>query len=270
MIMSQGRLAGKVAIVTGAAPQAQGIGNGTAVAILFAREGARVVLVNRSERRAREVERMIEAEGGDCMVCAADVTNARDVERMVETTIERYGKLDILHNNVGGGPAGQRMSIVEVSEEDWDASMTVNLKSMMLCCKYSIPRMREAGGGSIINASSVAGAIGLRDPKTSLVAYSTAKAGVSGLTRALAADYAADGIRVNCIIIGMVETPLVVARQGEEVLEKRRRAIPLQTAGTGWDVGWAAVYLASDESRWVTGIDLPIDGGQMRILERPR
>jgi NAD(P)-dependent dehydrogenase (short-subunit alcohol dehydrogenase family) len=201
------------------------------------------------------------------MVCAADVTNARDVERMVETTIERYGKLDILHNNVGGGPTGH---IVEVSEEDWDASMTVNLKSMMLCCKYSIPRMREAGGGSIINASSVAGAIGFRDPKTSLVAYSTAKAGVSGLTRALAADYAADGIRVNCIIIGMVETPLVVARQGEEVLEKRRRAIPLQTAGTGWDVGWAAVYLASDESRWVTGIDLPIDGGQMRILERPR
>ena len=157
-----------------------------------------------------------------------------------------------------------------MQEADWDTSMAVNLKSMMLCCKYSIPRMLEAGGGSIINASSVAGAIGVHDPHTSLIAYSTAKAGVSGLTRALAADYAADGIRVNCLIIGMVESPLIVALQGEEVLEKRRRAIPLQIAGTGWDVGWAAVYLASDESRWVTGIDLPIDGGQMRILERPR
>jgi NAD(P)-dependent dehydrogenase (short-subunit alcohol dehydrogenase family) len=267
--MNQGRLAGKVAIVTGAAPQAQGIGNGSAVAILFAREGAKVVLVNRSEHRARELQRTIEEEGGDCMVCVADVTNASQVERMVETTIKRYGKLDILHNNVGSGRRGDRVA-EWMNEEDWDASMTINLKSMMLCCKYSIPRMLEVGGGSIINASSVAGAIGMRDPKTSLVAYSTAKAGVSGFTRALAADYAAVGIRVNCIIIGMVETPLITARQAEEVLEKRRRAIPLQTAGTGWDVGWAAVYLASDESRWVTGVDLPIDGGQMRILERPR
>jgi len=267
MVMPQGRLAGKVAIVTGAAPQGPGIGNGSAVAILFAREGAQVVLVNRSEERARELQRTIEDEGGDCMVCPADVTNATDVERMVKATIERYGKLDILHNNVGGGPTGH---IVEMPEADWDASMAVNLKSMMLCCKHSIPHMLAAGGGSIINASSIAGAIGARDPKASLFAYSTAKAGVSGLTRALAADYAADGIRVNCILIGMVESPLIVALEGEEVLEKRRRAIPLQTAGTGWDVGWAAVYLASDESRWVTGIDLPIDGGQMRILERPR
>jgi NAD(P)-dependent dehydrogenase (short-subunit alcohol dehydrogenase family) len=266
--MPQGRLAGKVAIVTGAAPQAPGIGNGSAVAILFAREGAQVVLVNRSEDRARELQHTIEAEGGDCLVCVADVTKAPEVERLVETTIQRYGKLDILHNNVGGGGSGGH--VVELSEDTWDRSMTVNLKSTMLCCKYSIPRMLEAGGGAIINVSSIAGAIGVRDPKTSLVAYSTAKAGVSGFTRALAADYAADEIRVNCIMIGMVESPLIVARQGAEVLEKRRRAIPLQTAGTGWDVGWAAVYLASDESRWVTGIELPIDGGQLRILEGPR
>ena len=266
--MRQGRLAGKVAIVTGAAPRGPGVGNGSAVAMLFAREGAKVVLVNRSEERARGLQRTIEEEGGDCMVFAADVTNAGQVERMVDATIQRYGRLDILHNNVGGDvPSG---SIVEMQEADWDASMAVNLKSMMLCSKYSIPRMLEAGGGSIINASSIAGAIGVHDPLTSLIAYSTAKAGVSGMTRALAAEYAADGIRVNCIIIGLVETPLIVALQGEDVLEKRRRAIPLQTAGTGWDVGWAAVYLASDESRWVTGIDLPIDGGQMRILERPR
>jgi len=182
---------------------------------------------------------------------------------MVDTTIEKYGKLDILHNNVGGGAMGR---IVDLSEEGWDTAMTVNLKSMMLCCKYSIPWMLKGGGGSIINVSSIAGVVGVRDPKTSLVAYSTAKAGVSGLTRALAADYAADGIRVNCILIGMVETPVAVALQGQEVLEKRRQAIPLQTAGTGWDTGWAAVYLASDESRWVTGVDLPIDGGLTQVI----
>jgi NAD(P)-dependent dehydrogenase (short-subunit alcohol dehydrogenase family) len=265
--MQRGRLTGKVAIVTGAAPQAEGIGNGSAVAMLFAREGAKVVLVNRTEARVRALQRLIESEGGECSVCAADVTNAEDVQRMVDTTVERYGAVDILHNNVGGNRGGQ---IVDMDEDDWDACMRLNLKGTMLCCKYCIPRMIERGSGSIINVSSLAGSIGLRDRKTGLIAYSTAKAGVSGFTRALAADCAADGIRVNCIVIGMVETPLIVALQGEAVLEKRRRAIPLQTAGTGWDVAWAAVYLASDESRWVTGIDLPIDGGQMRLFERPR
>jgi len=267
--MKQGRLAGKVAIVTGAAPQGAGIGNGSAAAILFAREGAQVVLVNRSKERAEALQRTIEEEGGDCIVCPADVTNASDVERVVETTIQRFGKLNILHNNVGGG-AGSRGRVIEVTEDAWNRCMGLNLTSTMLCCKYSIPRMLEAGGGSIINVSSGAGVMGFRDPKQSLLAYSTAKAGVSGFTRALAADHAAQGIRVNCIIVGMVETPLIVALEGEEVLEKRRRAVPLQTAGTAWDVGWAAVYLASDESRWVTGIELPIDGGQLRILERPR
>jgi NAD(P)-dependent dehydrogenase (short-subunit alcohol dehydrogenase family) len=197
--MKQGRLAGKVAIVTGAAPRAPGIGNGTAVAILFAREGAKVLLVNRSESRAQELQRTIAEEEGECSMCVADVTKAAEVERMVDTALQRYGRLDILHNNVGGGTVGR---ITEVSEEDWDTSMNVNLKSMMLCCKYSIPRMIASGGGSIINVSSIAGAIGLRDRQKGPIAYSTAKAGVSGLTRALAANYAVDGIRVNCIILG--------------------------------------------------------------------
>ena len=169
-----------------------------------------MVLVNRSEQHARALQRTIEDEGGDCTVCLADVTRASEAERLVETTIQRYGKLDILHNNVGG-IAGSGSRMVELTEDAWDRCMAVNLKSMMLCCKYSIPRMLEE-----------------------------------------------------------VESPLIVAVQGEEVLEKRRRAIPLQTAGTGWGVGWAAGYLASDESRWGTGIELPIDGGQLRILERPR
>ena len=264
--MKPGRLAGKVAIVTGAAPRTPGVGNGSAVAILFAREGAKVLLVNRSVQRAQELQRTIEQEGGECAVCAADVTNAHDVARMVDTAVQHYGRLDILHNNVGVGGAAR---MVDMTEEEWDTVMQGNLKSMMLCCKYSIPQMRRSGGGSIINVSSLAGAIGVRDPKTGFVAYSTAKAGVSGLTRALAAELAVDGIRVNCIIIGMVDTP-IVASLGEEVREKRRLAVPLQTTGTGWDVGWAAVYLASEESRWVTGVELPIDAGQGRILERPR
>jgi NAD(P)-dependent dehydrogenase (short-subunit alcohol dehydrogenase family) len=264
--MKDGRLAGKVAIVTGAAPRASGIGNGSAVATLFAREGARVLLVNRSEHRAQDLQRTIEAEGGECSVCVADVTRAPDVERMVASAIQRYGRLDVLHNNVGIGGAAR---VEDMTGEEWDHVMNVNLKSMMWCSKYSIPPMRQYGGGSIINVSSVAGAIGVRDPKQGFAAYSASKAGVIGLTRALAAEHAAEGIRVNCIVVGMVDTP-IVADLGEEVREKRRLAVPLQTTGTGWDVGWAAVYLASEESRWVTGIELPIDGGQMRILQRPR
>ena len=262
------RLKNKVAIVTGAAPQAEGIGNGSAVATLFAREGAKVLLVNRSEARASALQREIAAEGGECSVFAADATKPHDVQAMVDAAVARYGRIDILHNNVGGNRGGGR--VTDMDFDAWHANLAINLDSAMLCCKYVIPRMIENGGGSIVNVSSLAGSIGLHDRKTSLIAYSTAKAGVSGFTRALAADHAAEGIRVNCIVVGMVETPLIVAQQGQEVLEKRRRAIPLQTAGTGWDVAWAAVYLASDESRWVTGIDLPIDGGQMRLFERPR
>jgi NAD(P)-dependent dehydrogenase (short-subunit alcohol dehydrogenase family) len=267
--MKQGRLTDKVAIVTGAAPRGPGVGNGSAAAILFAREGAKVVLVNRSPERVHELQRTIEREGGACTVCTADVTRATDVARVVDTAVQRYGRLDILHNNVGGGGYMGAASLADMTEEEWDTAMQGNLKSMMLCCKYSIPALRQSGGGSIINVSSIAGVMGVRDPKTGFVAYSTAKAGVSGLTRSLAAELAADGIRVNCIVVGMVDTP-VVANLGPDVREKRRLAVPLQTTGTGWDVGWAAVYLASDESRWVTGLDLPIDGGQMRILERPR
>jgi NAD(P)-dependent dehydrogenase (short-subunit alcohol dehydrogenase family) len=267
--MKQGRLRDKVAIVTGAAPRGPGVGNGSATAILFAREGAKVVLVNRSAQRAQELQRTIEREGGECVVCAADVTKAADVARMVETAVQRYGRLDILHNNVGGGGFPGAASMADMTEEEWDSTMQANLTSMMLCCKYSIPPMRRSGGGSIINVSSLAGVVGVRDPKTGFVAYSAAKAGVSGLTRALAAELAADGIRVNCIVVGLVDTP-VVANLGPDVREKRRLAVPLQTTGTGWDIGWAAVYLASDESRWVTGLDLPIDGGQLRVLQRPR
>src|SRR5579871_2346543 len=260
-----GRLAGKVAIVTGAASQAEGVGNGAAVAMLFAREGASVVLVNRSLERAQALEETIRAEGGEAAAFAADVTDPDATEAMAAFAAERYGRLDILHNNVGVGAGG---NTVTQSLADWDRILTTNLTSAMLCCRASIPRMREAGGGSIINVSSTAGMVGLSGT-AGAVAYTASKGGIQALTLSVAADHAADGIRANCLIVGTVATPLVRAL-GEEGRERRRKAVPLQTEGTAWDVAHAAVYLASDESRWVTGVMLPIDGGFQSIRPWPR
>ncbi len=260
-----GRLTGKVAIVTGAAAQAEGVGNGSAVAILFAREGARVVLVNRSLDRAKALEETIRSEGGDATAFAADVTQAEATEAMAAFAVERYGRLDILHNNVGVGAGGNTVS---QSLEDWDRLLQTNLTSAMLCCRACIPRMQTGGGGSIINVSSSAGMLGLSGTPGA-AAYTATKAGLQGLTLSVAADHAAEGIRANCLIVGTVATPLVRAL-GEEGRERRRKAVPLQTEGTGWDVGYAAVYLASDEARWVTGVMLPIDGGFQTIRAWPR
>jgi NAD(P)-dependent dehydrogenase (short-subunit alcohol dehydrogenase family) len=236
--------------------------------MLFAREGAKVLLVNRSESHAQELQRDIAQEGGECSTCSTDVTNASEVERMVDTAIHRYGKLDILVNNVGYGSPG---TVVTVTEEVWDHQMNVNLKSMMWCSKYSIPRMIASGGGAIINVSSLAGSLAARR-SGGVVAYAASKAGVHGLTLSMAADFAADGIRVNCLLVGTISTPMAGAYRAtgphnEEERERRRRAVPLQTEGTGWDVGWAAVYLASDEARWITGAFLPVDGGFMMFHE---
>jgi NAD(P)-dependent dehydrogenase (short-subunit alcohol dehydrogenase family) len=259
------RLAGKVAIVTGAQSSGPGLGIGKASAILFAREGAKVLLVNRSMERANELCGEIQRDGGTCSVFAGDVTNATDVENMVETVIQRYGKLDILYNNVGTGGPG---TAVDVTEDIWDNCIKVNMKATMLCCKYAIPRMKESGGGSIINLSTPAAVQGFRRSNTGFAAYSASKAGVIGLTRSIAADFAADGIRANCLLAGMVNTP-VLAKFGEDAREIRRLAVPLQTEGTAWDVAWAAVYLASDEARWVTGASIPIDGGQLSLRDYP-
>jgi NAD(P)-dependent dehydrogenase (short-subunit alcohol dehydrogenase family) len=254
-----------VAIVTGAAAQAEGVGNGSAVAMLFAREGARVVLVNRSIERAKALEETIRGEGGQAVAFAADVTSPDATEEMAAFAIERYGRLDILHNNVGVGAGG---NTVTQSLDDWNRLLQTNLTSAMLCCRAVIPRMRESGGGSIIYVSSSAGKLGLSGTPGA-VAYTATKAGLQGLTLSVAADHAAEGIRANCLIVGTVYTPLVRGL-GEEGRERRRKAVPLQTEGTGWDVAYAAVYLASDESRWVTGVMLPIDGGFQNIRPWPR
>jgi NAD(P)-dependent dehydrogenase (short-subunit alcohol dehydrogenase family) len=252
-------------VVTGAASIGPGVGIGKAISVLFAREGARVILVNRSEAHAAALQKEIEAEGGECLSFAADVTRAEDVQKLIDATVHRYGRLDVLCNNVGAGGAG---TVVNVKEDVWDNAMNVNLKGAMWCSKYAIPRMIESGGGSIINISTVAAVQGFRRGDLGFAAYSASKAGLIGLTRAMAADHAADGIRANCLVVGMVHTPRL-ASLGEESRERRRLAVPLKTEGTAWDVAWAAVYLASDESRWVTGAMIPVDGGQMSLREWP-
>ncbi len=253
MIERKPRLAGKVAIVTGAGSRGPGIGNGKATAILFAREGAKVLLVDKFADRAEETHRIIQEEGGESTVFEADVTQENRVRDMVEYTLERYGRLDILHNNVGVGMPG---SVLDVTERDWDRTMAINLKSMLFCSKHAIPKMIQGGGGSIINISSVAGMRG-----HGLVAYAVSKGGVIALTRTMAVQHARDNIRVNCIAPGPVYTPMVAESLTEEERILRKNAVPLGIEGTAWDVAWAAVYLASDEARWVTGVVLPVDGG---------
>ena len=242
-----------MAIVTGAGSSGPGVGNGKATATLFAREGARVLLVDSVYERAQETLALIQQEGGQASVFRADVTSADDCRRMVEAAVHRYGRLDILDNNVG---ISQRGSVLEVSEEDWDTVMEVNVKGIFLASRYAIPCMIETGGGSIINISSTAG---LRAHRST--AYSTSKAAVIGLTFSMAADHGRDNVRVNCIAPGLVYTPMVAPRMDDALRQQRREAAPLGTEGTAWDVAWAAVYLASNESRWVTGVVVPVDAG---------
>ena len=251
--MSGPRLEGKVAIVTGAGSSAEGLGNGKAAAVLFAREGAKVLLVDATIERAEQTLSMIRGEDGEASVLRADVTNAADCQRMIEAAVERYGRLDILDNNVG---ISRRGTVLDVSEEDWDYVMAVNVKSIVLASRYAIPRMIETGGGSIINISSVAG---LR--AHSSTPYSASKAAVIGLTMSMAADHGPDNVRVNCIAPGLVYTPMVAPRMDDTLREHRKRSAPLGTEGTAWDVAAAALYLASDDSRWVTGVVLPVDAG---------
>ena len=248
------RLEGKVAIVTGAGSSGEGVGNGKAASILFAREGAKVLLVDFQEDRARETLQVIQDEGGVASTLQGDMTKLEDCERMARTAMERYGQVDILDNNVG---ISQRGTVVEVSEEDWDKVMTVNLKTIVLASKATIPYIiASGGGGAIINISSIAG---LR--AHSSTPYTASKAGVIGLTFSMAADHAADNIRVNVIAPGLVYTPMVAPRMNDDLRQFRTEAAPLKTEGTGWDVGYAALFLASDEARWITGICLPVDAG---------
>jgi NAD(P)-dependent dehydrogenase (short-subunit alcohol dehydrogenase family) len=246
------RLGGKVAIVTGAGSRGPGLGNGKATAILFAREGARVLCVDQARERAEETVGLIRAEGGTAEAFAADVTRAGDCAAMVGDAVRRWGTVDILHNNVG---IESRKDLFDTTEDEWNRVLQVDLTSMLLATQATARVMVERGRGSIICVSSVAALRGV-----GRTAYATAKAGVIGFVRSVAVQLGPRGVRVNAIAPGPVWTPMV-QDLGEESRERRRRASPLATEGTGWDVAWGAVYLASEEARWVTGQTLVIDAG---------
>ena len=258
------RLEGKVAVVVGAG-QTPGdtIGNGRAASILFAREGARVVLVDHNLESALETQAMIEAEGGACFSFLADVTREDECRGFVQAAIEAYGRIDVLHNNVGIG--GGDDEILSLTEAAWDRIMNVNLKGMFLSSRSVLPVMREQRAGSIINISSIAAVC-----STGIVAYKTSKAGVNALTHQIALENAKYNIRANSIMPGLMNTPMAIegiskARgvPKEDLIRQRDASVPLGgKMGTAWDVAYAALFLASDESKFITGVVLPVDGGQ--------
>jgi len=247
-------LTGKVAIVTGGGAAGDGIGNGRAAAILLARAGTRVVVVDRDAGLAKRTVEMIGAVGGEAIALSADVTRAADCAAMVEATLDRFGRLDFLDNNVG---IGSRGTVVDESEESWRRLMTVNVDSMFLAAKHAIPAMRRTGAGAIVNVSSISA---LR-PR-GLTAYSVSKGAVIALTKAMAVDHGAEGIRVNCVAPGPVYTPMVYQRgMSPAAREGRRMASTLGIEGTGWDIGHAVRFLLSDFARYITGHVLVVDGG---------
>lgn len=247
------RLKDKVAIVTGAGSIRPGIGNGKATAILFAREGAKVVAVDRNLEAAEETVRIIENEGGEAIAVQADVTRESDARKLVEATISKYGKLDILFNNVGGAWGGTGL---KVTEEEWDTVMDLNLKSVVLVCKYAVPEMIKNGGGAIVNNSSMAAY-----HAHGIYAYSASKAGVIALTRCLAAGLAKYNIRVNCVAPGLMDTPMVAPIMTEKRIRRVEERVPLKRHGKAEETAYTVLFLASPEASYITGQTIPIDGG---------
>ena len=248
-------LAGRVAIVTGGGAQGDDIGNGRAACILLARAGASVLVVDRDLALAERTVALIAAEGGTAAAAAFDVTQSAACEAMVGEAITRFGRLDLLDNNVG---IGSRGSVVEESEDAWHRVMNVNVTSMFLASKHAIPAMiKTAGGGAIVNVSSISA---LR-PR-GLTTYTVSKGAVIALTQAMAVDHGKDNIRVNCVAPGPVYTPMVYDRgMTEQARDTRRRASVLAIEGTGWDVGHAVRFLLSNQARSITGHTLVVDGG---------
>jgi NAD(P)-dependent dehydrogenase (short-subunit alcohol dehydrogenase family) len=244
------RLEGKVAIITGAAS-----GIGVATALLFAKEGTKVVVADLNESGGNETVDQIRSDGGAAIFVRTDVTSAKDAEAIVKSTIDAYGKLDVLFNNAG---IAMRLPVADLPEEDWDRCIEINLKGIFLGSKYAIPEMIKNGGGSIINMASMFGIVGAKIR----AAYVASKGGVVNLTRGMALDYAPNNIRVNCICPGFTDTPLI---QTIVPTPEARQALgedhPMGRLATPLDIAYGALYLASDESSFVTGIALPIDGG---------
>ena len=259
------RLKGKVALVVGAGSIGPGWGNGKATAVAFAREGARVFCADINRAAAEETAGIITNEGGQAAAFGADVSQAADVAAMVEACVSAYGRIDVLDNNVGIAEMG---SVVEVAEAEWDRVFAVNLKSAFLAMKHVIPVMAAQGGGSVINISSIAS---IRHLGISYVTYATTKAAMNQMTRTTAVEFAAKKVRVNAILPGLMKTPMVEHSAGlaasyakgdvEAMWRARDAQVPMGHMGDAWDVAMAALFLASDESKYVTGIELVVDGG---------
>jgi NAD(P)-dependent dehydrogenase (short-subunit alcohol dehydrogenase family) len=259
------RLKGKTAMVVGAGSIGPGWGNGKATAVTFAREGAEVFCVDRNGAAAEETVKIIAAEGGKAAAFTADAANASEVEAMVAACLTAYGRIDVLDNNVGIAEMG---NVVDVSEASWDHVFDVNLKSAFLAMKHVIPVMARQGGGSIINISSIAS---IRHLGISYVTYAATKAAMNQMTRTTAVEYAPKHIRVNAVLPGLMKTPMVEHSAGlaasyaagdvEAMWRARDAQVPMGHMGDAWDVANATLFLASDESKYVTGIELIVDGG---------
>jgi NAD(P)-dependent dehydrogenase (short-subunit alcohol dehydrogenase family) len=262
LIKTRGRLASKVAIVTGAGSVGPGWGNGRAIAVFFAREGAKVFAVDRKVNHMKETLDLVHQSGGDITPYVCDVSKGDQIRKLVKACIAKYGRIDILVNNVGGAEPG---GPVALSEKKWDEQINLNLKTVFMMCKHVIPVMESGSGGSIVNISSTSG---IRFTGAAQVGYAASKAGVIQFGKVVAVEYAKKGIRINSVIPGQVHTPLVDAKitkqQGGDlaVLLRRRQArIPMGFMGDGRDIANAALYLASDEARFVTGTEIVVDGG---------
>jgi NAD(P)-dependent dehydrogenase (short-subunit alcohol dehydrogenase family) len=259
------RLKGKTAMVVGAGSIGPGWGNGKATAVTFARQGAQVFCVDRNAAAADETVKIITSEGGKAMAFTADASRAAEVEAIVAACLKAWGRIDVLDNNVGIAEVG---SVIDFPEAEWDRVFAVNLKSAYLAMKHVIPIMIGQGGGSIINISSIAS---IRHVGISYVSYGASKAAMNQMTKTTAVEYAPQHVRVNAILPGLMKTPMVEHTPGlvqsyakgdvEAMWRARGAQVPMGHMGDAWDVANAALFLASDESKYVTGIELVVDGG---------
>ena len=260
------RLKDKTAIIVGAGQgPGEGVGNGRAVALLFAREGAKVLCADRDLDSAKETARLIADEKGEAAAFQADVTKEAQLEAMVGKAVELWGRVDVLHNNVGVSLAGGDASPLEITEEAFDRICAINLRGTVMACKHVLPIMREQKSGSIISISSVA-ALSSTYPT---VGYKTTKAAMIAFTEQIARQNAEFGVRANVILPGLMDTPMAVdtrarewGKPREEIAAERDARVPLRRKmGTAWDIAYAALFLASDEANFITGVTLPVDGG---------
>ena len=263
------RLENKVAVVVGAG-QAPGsaMGNGRATALRFAQEGAKVLCVDLNLDSAQETAELIKKEGGEATTIGANIVKDEDCRSIIDSCLSAYDRIDILHNNVGIGMAGDNP--LEIGEETWTKIMRVNLLGVMTTCKYALPVMIEQGHGVITNISSLAAGV----VPAGLVTYSLSKAALNAYTHSLANAYAREGIRVNGIMPGLIETAMAVdgyvaatGHDREDVIAARNNSVPLKGGmGSAWDIANASLFLASDEAKFITGVILPVDGGQLSIV----